>query len=85
MYKTIFFYIDSSGQKKELPYYTPIDLRDNKSNQEIIICYKRENGVTTDKKTKEEKRFEIMLGSSIKDLDSIANKSSMRMWDELNK
>jgi len=74
-----FFYIDSVENKSEIPYYTAMDVRDKGADKSKIICYSRERGVTTDKKTNTEIRFEVLLITSIQNLDSIAKHRDMSM------
>lgn len=74
-----FFYLDSVGNKTEIPYYTAMDVRDKGADKLKIICYSRERGVTTNKKTNTELRFEVLLITSIQNLDSIAKYRDMSM------
>ena len=74
-----FYYIDSAGAKSEIPYYTAMDVKDKGTDKSRIICYSRERGVTTDKKTNTELKFEVLLITSIQNLDSIAKFRDMSM------
>ena len=74
--KESFFYVDSNRSRIEIPYYTAMDVRDKGADKSKIICYNSERGSTTDTATNKEKRFQVMLITSIGNLDSIANKRS---------
>lgn len=67
-----FYYINANGVKSEIPYYTAIDVRDNKSDLSKIVCYSIERGIAQDSITKLNKSFSVFLVTSISHLDSIA-------------
>lgn len=84
LHQQSFFYIDSLGERENIPYYTAIDLREHRIDSSRIICYNLENAVTKDRVTSRKKNFSLFLVSTIKNLDSIAKTRSMKMWEILN-
>lgn len=79
-----FFYRDSNGKMNPMTYYSPVDLADIRESESTIICFNIQKAVNTGEDSNNKvRRFEVLIVSSLKNLDSIGNLRSRVTWQVL--